>query len=73
VDEAHTVIVAGDAGVGGQDGVLAVWAEHFGRCRCLATIGHCSDLGQFVLHPKPSLEVCHTRLQRRLVPQHPST
>ena len=30
VDEAHTVIVTGDAGDGRQDGVLAVWAEHFG-------------------------------------------
>ena len=58
VDEAHTVIVAGDAGVGRQNGVLAVRAEHFGRCRCLATIGHCPDVGQFVLHPKLSLEVC---------------
>lgn len=28
--ETPAVIVAGDAGVGGQDGMLAVRAEHFG-------------------------------------------
>lgn len=73
VDEAPTVIVSGDAGVGRQDGVLAVGAEHFGSWCWRGTIGHCPELGQFVLHPKPSLEVSQTRSQTWLVPQHPST
>ena len=30
VDETHAVIVPRDGGVGRQDGVLAVGAEHFG-------------------------------------------
>jgi hypothetical protein len=36
MDEAPAVIVAGDVGVRGQDGMLAVRAEHFGRA-----ISHC--------------------------------
>ena len=28
--ETHAVVIPGDTGVGGQDGVLAVRAEHFG-------------------------------------------
>jgi len=43
-DEAPAVIIPGDVGIGGQDGMLAVGAEHFGRAIC-----HCLDLGQSVL------------------------
>jgi hypothetical protein len=47
MDEAPAVIIPGDVGVGGQDGMLAVGAEHFGR-----TIPHCLDLGQSVFTPQ---------------------
>jgi len=47
MDEAPTVIVTRDVGVGGQDGMLAVGAEHFGRCDC-GTVCHCLDIGQSV-------------------------
>ena len=30
MDETHAVVIPGDGGVGRQDGVLAVRAEHFG-------------------------------------------
>ena len=47
MDEAPAVVIAGDVGVGGQDGMLAVGAEHFGRA-----ITHCLDFGQSVFIPQ---------------------
>ena len=48
MDETHTVVIPGDGGVGRQNGVLAVGAEHFGSWRRRRAIDHCLDLGQFV-------------------------